>query len=642
MVSRECRFVIPEGPRLPTPGGLLKQVKKIGKLMPYLLVPTAFLICLTLTPAIQRLARARGWLAAPVKDRWHTRPTALMGGIAIYTAVLISLLPALDFAAISAFFDARGSDLLRMPANAVLLTGATLLFVLGLVDDFIHIKPHAKLLGQILVAAVVTFFGYRLHWFTSMTLDTLVTMIWIVGITNAFNLLDNMDGLCAGIGLICSVALAVILWPTHVDVALAALIMAAALLAFLCYNFNPASIFMGDCGSLVIGFAISFFSLTYTDHQQMTRSLAVYAVPVMLIMVPLLDTTMVTMVRLLSGRRASTGGRDHTSHRLVLMGFSERGAVLALYGIGIISGLAAVFVSRSDSMTSPGVIIPVLLSAILMGVYLSQLRVYPEKEFSVLRDRTFTPVLIELTYKRQLVMIILDFGLIAFAYYMSYRLRFDAIVFGFYFDTFLKSLPAIIICKLIAFYFTGVYRNILGQMSSDDVIACLKASTLATIICVAVVTYFYRFRDFSKGIFIIDWLLTNLVLLGTRGFFRFSSDMMKRKTLAGAMTVIYGAGRGGEILLREILNNKALALKPLGFIDDDPLKAGKKLQGYPIMGTFADLGDILAKHSVTTLLVSFDDTHGADLDRIKRFCRKKGLALKQFRVQVDDIYMEQS
>lgn len=605
--------------------------------MPYLLVPAAFLICLVLTPVVRHFARVYGWLAAPANDRWHTRPTALMGGIAIYAAVVLALLPILELSDIVILFKGNGAPEPSMPACAVLIIGITLLFLLGLVDDFLRIKPHAKLLGQILVAALVTFFGFRLHWFGSLTLDTMVTMVWIIGITNAFNLIDNMDGLCAGIGMICTVALATILWPTHANMALAALILAAALLAFLCFNFNPASIFMGDCGSLIIGFAVSFFSLTYTDHLPTTHSLAIYAVPVLVIMVPLLDTTMVTAVRLLSGRRASIGGRDHTSHRLVLMGFSERGAVLALYGIGTISGLAAIFVSRSDSMTSPGVIIPVLLSAILMGVYLSQLRVYPEKEFSVLRDRTFTPVLIELTYKRQLVMIILDFGLVAFAYYLSYRLRFDTVVFGFYFDSFLKSLPAIIICKLIAFYFTGVYRNILGQMSSDDVGVYLRASTLATIICVAVVTYFYRFQDFSKGIFIIDWLLTNLVLLGTRGFFRLSSDMMKRKTLSGEVTIIYGAGRGGELLLREILNNRTLTLKPLGFIDDDPLKTGKKLQGYPIMGTFADLNDILAKHPVTNLLVSFDGTHGADMDRIKRFCRKNELLLKQFQIQVDTV-----
>ena len=608
--------------------------------MPYLSVLSAFLICLVLTPIIRHLARIKGWIAQPIKDRWHTRPTALMGGIAIYFSITLPLLFITDLSVLPELFNNHGSAPHNIPVNVVLLIGATFLFLLGLVDDFLHIKPHAKLVGQILVAAMVTFFGFRLHWFSSLTMDTMVTMVWIVGVTNAFNLLDNMDGLCAGIGLICAIALAVILWPLHPDASKAILVLAATLLAFLFYNFNPASIFMGDCGSLVIGFAISLFSLTFTNHPPVANTLAVYAVPVMVIMVPILDTTMVTLVRLLSGRRASIGGRDHASHRLVLMGFTERAAVLALYGIGSISGLAAVFVSRSDSITSPSVIIPLILSVILMGVYLSQLRVYPEKEFSLLRDRTFTPVLIELTYKRQLVMIILDFGLIAFAYYLSYRLRFDAAVFGLYFDIFLKSLPAVIICKLIAFYFTGVYRNILGYMGSDEVGVYLKASTLATIFAVAVVTYFYRFKDFSKGIFFIDWLLTSLALLGTRGFFRLSGDLMKRKTLTGETTIIYGAGRGGEILLREILNNKALELKPIGFIDDDTIKTGKKLQGYPIMGTFADLNNILTKHPVTTLLISFDDTHGADKNRIKRYCRKNSLNLKHFRIQVESIDIE--
>ena len=610
--------------------------------MPYLLVATAFMLCLVLTPAIRYVAQAQSWIAQPASERWHTRPTTLFGGIAIYLSIILPLFYITDLSAFWTLLKSHTPGTQPVSDNATLLVGATLLFLLGAVDDFLNIKPHAKLMGQILVASLVVFFGFRLHWFPSLTLDTLVTMIWIVGVTNAFNLLDNMDGLCAGIGLICAATLAIILWPIAPLAAVAPMIMAAVLAAFLIYNFNPASIFMGDCGSLVIGFSISLFGLFFTRHQASAHPLSIYAIPVLVILVPILDTTMVTLVRLLSGRRASTGGRDHTSHRLVLMGFTERGAVLSLYGIGIISGLAAVFVSRSDSMTSPMVIIPLILSVILMGVYLSQLRVYPEKEFSLLRDRTFTPILIELTYKRQLVFILLDFGLIAFAYYLSYRLRFDGIVFGFYFDIFLKSLPAVIICKLVAFYFTGVYRNILGYMSSDDVGVYLKASTLATVLIVALVTFFYRFEDFSKGIFLIDWLLTTLALLGTRGFFRLSGDLMKRKTLAGETTIIYGAGRGGEILLREILNNPALKLKPIGFIDDDALKTGKKLQGYPILGRFTDLKTILSKHPITTVLISFDDTHGVDENRIKRFCQKNNLIMKRFRIQIESVDAEGS
>ncbi len=576
-------------------------------------------------------------MAQPVSERWHSKPTALFGGIAIYFGLVLPLVYHTGLPGFWALLNNHTLTAQRVPDNTMLLVGATLLFVLGLIDDFLSIKPHAKLLGQILVASMVVFFGFRLHWFSSLTLDAMITMVWIVGVTNAFNLLDNMDGLCAGIGFICAATFTVILWSLFPSAAVAPAILAAVLAAFLVFNFNPASIFMGDCGSLVIGFSISLFGLFFTCHHSLTHPLSIYAVPVLVILVPLFDTTMVTLVRLLSGRRASTGGRDHASHRLVLMGFTERGAVLSLYGIGIISGLAAVFVTRNDSMTSPTVIVPLILSIILMGVYLSQLRVYPEKEFSMLRNRTFTPVLIELTYKRQLVLILLDFGLIAFAYYLSYRLRFDANVFGFYFGIFLKSLPAVIICKLIAFYITGVYRNILGYMGSDDVGVYLKASTLATVLIVAVVAYFYRFKDFSKGIFLIDWLLTTLALLGTRGFFRLSGDLMKRKTLSGEITLIYGAGRGGEILLKEILNNKALQLKPIGFIDDDAIKTGKKLQGYPILGTFADLKGIMARHPVTTLLVSFSDYRAIDEDRVKRYCRKNDLALKQFRVQIQPV-----
>ena len=286
-------------------------------------------------------------------------------------------------------------------------------------------------------------------------------------------------------------------------------------MAFLIYNFHPASIFMGDCGSLLIGFVLSMLGLYFPATAG--NLLSFYAVPVMVLLVPVFDTTMVTVVRLLSGRRASTGGRDHTSHRLVLIGFSERGAVLFLYGTGAVSGLAALFVSRTDSLTSPAVIIPLAVALLLMGIYLAQLRVYPEKEFSSLRGRAYTPIIMELTYKRQLLLVMLDFGLIAFAYYLSYRLRFDSAVFPYYFRVFLRSLPAVIACKFVAFYALGIYRHMWGSLSVSDVLVHLKASFLATLLSVAAVTYIYRFEDFSKGLFVVDWFLTTASASGHPG-----------------------------------------------------------------------------------------------------------------------------
>lgn len=607
--------------------------------MLYLVTPLSFLLCLAATPVVRRIAVKKGWVAHPSEQRWHQRPTALLGGIAIYFGISVPVLLAADFSTIWPHFFRTSTSVDPPSLGAVIWLGLTFLFVVGLLDDFLHLKPQTKLVGQILVASLVTFLGFRLHWFTSLTLDTMVTMAWIVGITNAFNLLDNMDGLCAGTGLVAAVFLALLFWGSAPEAVLIALALAGALAAFLIYNFNPASIFMGDCGSLAIGFSLAVLSL-YFSETRAANALANFAVPIIILLVPIFDTTLVTLIRLLSGRKASVGGRDHASHRLVLMGFSEKKAVLFLCGVATVAGISALFVSRSDSLTSPVVIIPLALALGLMGVYLAQLRVYPEKEFSLLRDRAYTPILIELTYKRQILQIILDLGLIAFAYYLSYRLRFSSAEFGFYFKVFLQSLPTVIACKFVAFFAMGIYRGFWESMGSADIFAIVKASTLATLLSVAAVTFIYRFTNFSKGVFVIDWLLTGALLLGTRGSFRIFLDTVKRKTMGGEKALIYGAGRGGELLLREILNNKKLNLQVVGFIDDDVLKVGKRIQGFPIIGTFKDLEKLMKSHAISSLLISFAHNNPDQLRRLKKICREKNLKLKQFTISIADVDLQ--
>ena len=607
--------------------------------MQFLIPSLAFLLCLAATPVVRKIAKRKGWVAYPSKQRWHKQPTALLGGVAIYFGIASALFLMADFSTILPHFF-RTSNSVNLPSlGAVIWLGMTFLFFLGLLDDFLHIKPHTKLVGQILVALLISFLGFRLHWFESLTLDTMVTIAWIVGITNAFNLLDNIDGLCAGIGLIAVVFLTILFWVSTPEAAFIAMSVGGALAAFLIYNFNPATIFMGDCGSLVIGFCLAVLSL-YISEAQGSSALSNFAVPIILLLVPIFDTTLVTLIRLLSGRKASVGGKDHTSHRLVLMGFSEKKAVLFLYTVATVSGVSAMFVSTSDTLTSPAVIIPVALAIILMGIYLSQLRVYPEKEFSLLRDRSYTPILIELTYKRQLIQVILDLCLIAFSYYLAYRLRFSSADFAFYFKVFLHSLPTVIACKFVAFFAMGTYKGIWGSMGSSDIFVLIKASTLATLLSVVAVTYIYRFTDFSKGMFLIDWLLTSVFLVGTRGSFRIFLDTIKRKTLGGEKAFIYGAGPGGELLLRELLNNKNLKIQPVGFIDDDSLKIGKRLQGFPILGAFKDLDMLLKKYGIGSLLISFNHKDPEQLLMLKRFCKSNNLHLKQFSINVTDIDLE--
>jgi len=600
---------------------------------------SAFGLSAALTPAVKRLAARFGWMAYPVKDRWHKRPTALMGGIAIYAGMAIPLVFAAAFSTLIPHFTQNPLALPVPDLDAAIWTGIGLMFCLGMIDDFLRIKPHTKLVGQILVASLMTFWGFRLHWFDSLTLDTVVTIVWIVGITNALNLIDNMDGLCAGVALIAAGYFGWLFAAEGMDGSPSALILSGSLLGFLIYNFNPASIFMGDSGSLPIGFTLAMLGLNAAGIQSKSP-VAAYAVPVMVLLVPILDTTLVTNIRILSGRKASTGGKDHTSHRLVLMGFSERGAVLFLYGVGLISGIAGVFVHQSDTLTSPAAIIPLLIAVLLMGVYMAQLRVYPEKEFSLLRDHAYTPILLELTYKRQLMLVILDFGLIAFSYYLSYRLRFSGDDFIFYFKVFLHSLPTIIACKFVAFFAMGIYRGFWRYLSTDDVFVYIKSTTIATLLSVAVVTFIYRFQDFSKGLFLIDWLVTTGLLLGTRGSFRIFVDAMSRKTMRGEKVLIYGAGRGGEILLRELIHNQQREMVPVGFVDDDVLKMGKKIQGYPILGTFQDAGRLLTSHPFGGILVSFNGHSLEGIGRVRDFCRENDLFLKQFAIHLEHVDLE--
>ncbi|MFH2098115.1 MAG: glycosyl transferase, partial [Pseudomonadota bacterium] len=276
------------------------------------------------------------------------------------------------------------------------------------------------------------------------------------------------------------------------------------------------------------------------------------------------------------------------------------------------------------------------ISLVLLFAYLAQIRVYPEKEFSALRGKTFTPVLMELTYKRQILLVLLDFLLISFSYYLSYRLRFPGPDFAAYFPVFLQSLPAVIACKYAAFFFMGVYRGIWGFLSVNDVWVYFKATLLGTLLSVVVVTYVYRFQDFSKGIFIIDWFLITGFLMVTRGSFRLFVDAMKKSALAGHRVILHGAGRGGEILLREILNNASLAIKPVGFVDDNPMKAGKRLQGFPILGTSKDLGRLADKMKLAGIIVTFTLPDEGRMEDLRRLCSDRGMFLKRFEVRMTD------
>ena len=296
---------------------------------PFLL---AFGASLALVPVCRWMSMRLGYVAKPREDRWHKRPVALFGGVGIGLSLLISTL---------AFGIAW-----QLP---VLLICTMLIFLTGVVDDILHLRPSTKLVAQIALASTLLFFNYRLNWFESMTLDAIFTLIWVVGLTNAFNLLDNMDGLCAGISLIAGVALIAGLLsalplgaPVPPEVRYL-VILCGATAGFLVYNVHPASIFMGDGGSLLLGFSFAAATLaTGTGNLARPDVISIVAAPVLVLLIPIFDTTLVTITRILAGRSAAQGGRDHSSHRLVAIGLSERQAVAVLWLLAASGGAIGV------------------------------------------------------------------------------------------------------------------------------------------------------------------------------------------------------------------------------------------------------------------------------------------------------------
>ncbi len=302
----------------------------------------AFVLALALTPAIRALARRRGLVARPKIDRWHKRPTAMMGGVAIWWAVVLTYL---------AFVPHTGQ-------GWVVVGAASFLFLVGMVDDLIHIKPYQKLIGQVIGAAIVVNYGLVLPWTRSLPANMVITIFWLIGITNAINLLDNMDGLATGIAAIASGFLTFnFVAGNQTTEGLMLAVFAAALLGFLVYNSHPASIFMGDCGSMFIGFFLASAALVNVSGGRSRSFIPVLAVPILVLFIPIFDTTFVTILRKLSGRAASQGGSDHTSHRLVALGMSERRAVLMLYGLAGLSGVLAITVREFKTDVSIALVV---------------------------------------------------------------------------------------------------------------------------------------------------------------------------------------------------------------------------------------------------------------------------------------------
>ena len=299
-----------------------------------LIVAAALALALGGTPVARRLAHQFGVLDQPNARKVHVKPTPLLGGVAIYSAFVLALLFLGD----------------RFYVNQVvgIFVGASFVSFLGLVDDSRGLHPLIKLGGQIVAALILVLSGVYADIFPGNGLDVALTVLWVVGITNAMNLLDNMDGLSGGLAAIAAAFFMVLAGLSHQYLvgALAAALLGACI-GFLRYNFNPASIFMGDSGSLFLGFVLAATAIKLRFPSNVV--LVTWMIPVLVLGLPIFDTTLVFISRLRRGLNPlTTPGKDHISHRLArLMGGSRREAVLTCYLLAGAFGLIAIFLTQA-------------------------------------------------------------------------------------------------------------------------------------------------------------------------------------------------------------------------------------------------------------------------------------------------------
>lgn len=583
----------------------------------------AFLAAAAFTPIVRAAARRVGMVAAPKQDRWHNRPTSLLGGIAIYAAVMA-------VAGWYLFQNGSGSAFTR-----AILPAGTLLFFIGLIDDIVNLKPYQKLVGQIIGASIIVSAGLVLPWTHYAALNSAITMFWLIGITNAVNMLDNMDGLAAGVCAIAAIFLAINFANLgQITEASVVLMLAAALVGFLLYNSHPASIFMGDCGSMFIGFFLASTALLTTTSGRTRSFLPVIAVPVLTLLIPIFDTTFVTLLRKLAGRSASQGGRDHTSHRLVALGLSDRRAVWLLYSLALVAGVLSLQVRHWALHQSVIAILAFIIVLTMIGVYLGGVKVYASEDD--VRVRPVVSFLVDLSYKRRVFETLLDMSLVGIAWYGAWSLRFgpfddpthsEFLMMG-------QTLPIVIALKIGVFLASGVYRGLWRYTSLSDLIGIARSAVIASVVATVAIVFTYRTYQFSRGVLLIDLLLVVVLLTASRMAFRVARRLFPMpRTATGRPVLIYGAGDAGELLLREIFNNADLGYVPVGFVDDDPKKAGKLIHGLRVYDA-ESLPLACEKLSVQEVIISTSNLSPARLRRVIDECDAIGLPLRQMQIQL--------
>jgi UDP-GlcNAc:undecaprenyl-phosphate GlcNAc-1-phosphate transferase len=615
------------------------------------LIPIA--ISLLITPAVIWFARLIGAIDQPNERKIHKVPTPRLGGVAIYASFFLAV-------GLLNLVDREFHDLISLGTHkGVMFTIAlVMILALGIFDDLRSRTPSQKFVVQLLASTLVYLAGFRISAVTHPLGGGLLnlgifeypaTVLWIVGITNAFNLIDGLDGLAAGIAAIaCFTIFGVSLMTNDVSTAMMVVILAGAVIGFLRYNFSPAKIFLGDSGSLFLGFALSVLSMKSSTKG--STALAIL-VPILALGLPIMDT-LLAMIRRLLGSLLPQQARStsllrkldsmfspdnaHIHHRLVARGLSHKNAVFTLYLVAIAFSLGAFAITTGNNFGASLVLTTVAV-ATFIGV--RQLRY---REISVLRNGMLLPMYDWPIMNGRFFRGFLDIGFIILAFGAAHVLADHGDMSMLFRKEFLRDTTIICGIQLTVFYFSGLHKGAYRYTGIGDVLKMLRSVALAAAFSGLV----FAFLPNGEGIFglpiaIVDFYVLLSLVLGSRLSFNVLNYFFRREIENGQKcVVIYGAGPSGAMALQRILSDDRFHLTPVGFLDESTALEGTHLNGYPIFGGHWKIPKVLRQYKVEEIIISTQKLSPQVLLRLKKATRDYGIKLRKLQADIVDFPLE--
>lgn len=610
------------------------------------------LLCLIITPWVIKLARRINAIDNPGGRKIHTSATPRIGGLAILISVAVSI--GVLYVTFPQFFD----NIRSYSRTTYIIAGSLLtIFLLGFWDDLKPLKPGIKFGVQLLVAAAIYDAGFRISNVTNPLgegiinvemIDFPLTLLWIVGITNAFNLIDGLDGLASGVATIASFSIfTVSMLAGELWAAMLSLVMAGALIGFLRYNFNPAKVFLGDSGSLFIGFCMALMSIQSTAKISTGMALLF---PMLVLGLPITDT-IISMLRRFLGSFMPERSREktksildklhhvfapdssHIHHQLLNMGLTHRNTVLVLYFVSAFFAIGAFAITHVDTAEKTILIGLLLLFAIFLGIKKLQYR-----EIQILNNGMMLPIYERWIINRVMFLSLVDMIFIVASYSMSYNLIYNINPEVMEFLHYEQLLVVALAAQLFTFWITGIYREKIKQMGIGNVLkitASVGYAIFATAVLLLVMTDFPPLATLQFLVLDFYFLLT--FTLGMRISYQALSYWFNRNKKSGENVLIYGANNNGTMILHKLNNSTQNNYKVLGFLDDDPEIRGKLIYGYPVLGDHWNLAKLLRDTEVEYIFICESDIKPENYNRLKNLAEQHDIKIKRLQIKLKNI-----